>query len=190
MNTKDTILVVRRQARVRHGFTLVETIATMTILAAIGSVASFIIYNTMDGYTRASVSAELHSELSVTMDRIIRELRGVPQDSGVSTAAPDINTVTASSITWNTNYTLALSGTNLMYTANGGTARVLLADVTGFAVATYDESNTALAASLSGASCDAIRRVQFTITMQRSGVTESLRSKMFFRSTMIGGLQP
>jgi prepilin-type N-terminal cleavage/methylation domain-containing protein len=190
MNTKDTILVVRRQARVRHGFTLVETIATMTILAAIGSVASFIIYNTMDGYTRASVSAELHSELSVTMDRIIRELRGIPQDSAVSTAAPDINTVTASSITWNTNYTLALSGTNLMYTANGGTARVLLADVTGFAVATYDESNTALAASLSGASCDAIRRVQFTITMQRSGVTESLRSKMFFRSTMIGGLQP
>lgn len=179
----------RRRTRARFGFTLVESIATMTILAAMGSVASFIIYNTMDGYTDASVSAELHSELSVTMDRIIRELRGIPQDTSVSTAAPEISSLTASSITWNTDYTLATSGSNLMYTADGGTARILLADVSGFAIATYDESNAALAASLSGASCDPIRRIQITITMQRSGVTESLRSKMYVRSTMIGGLE-
>jgi hypothetical protein len=73
-----------------------------------------------------------------------------------------------------------------MYTENGGTSAVLQTDVTAFAVQTYDESNATLAASLSGSGCDPIRRVQLTLTAQRHGVTQSLRTKLFIRETMVG----
>ena len=132
------------------------------------------------------MSAQLHSELSVTMDRIVRELRKIPRDDAAAGTAPDIASVTATSITWDTDYSLSLSSTNLMYTENGGTAAVLQNNVTAFTVQTYDESNSALAASLSGNNCDPIRRIQLTLTMQRHGVTESLRTKMFLRETMVG----
>jgi len=63
---------------------------------------------------------------------------------------------------------------------------VLIGDVTAFTVQTYNESNTALSATLSGAACDPIRRIMVTITTQRAGVTQTLRTKLFVRSTMEG----
>ena len=69
---------------------------------------------------------------------------------------------------------------------DGGAAVVLLSDVTALSVQTYDEDNTALAATLTGAQCDPIRRVYVEVTMQRSGVSQSLSSKVFLRSTMRG----
>jgi type II secretory pathway pseudopilin PulG len=176
--------VVKPQSR--RAFTIIESIATMTILAAIGSVASLIIYTTMDSYTDGSVSAQLHSELSVTMDRIVRELRKIPRDESAVDTAPDIASISASAITWNTNNTLSLSGSNLMYTESGGTAAVLQTDVTAFSIQAYDESDAAMAASLSGTDCDPVRRLQIILTAQRHGVTETLRTRMFIRETMIG----
>ena len=75
---------------------------------------------------------------------------------------------------------------NVMLVEDGGAAAVLLSDVSSLAVQTYDESNAALAASLSGAACDDIRRVAVAITIERSGVTETLRTKLFLRCTMAG----
>ena len=63
---------------------------------------------------------------------------------------------------------------------------MLLSGVTACTVSTYDEDNTLLAATLGGAGCDDIRRVQLDITVARNGITERLRSKVFIRSTMIG----
>ena len=170
----------------RRGFTIIEAIATMTVLAAIGSVTSVIIHTTMDSYTAGSVSAQLHSELSITMDRIMRALRKIPRDSGASGTAPNIDSVSATSITWDTDYTLGLSGTNVIYTEDGGTPTVLQSNVTAFGIQAYNESNTAMAATLSGTNCDPIRRLLITITVQRNGVTESLRAKLFVRETMVG----
>ena len=60
-------------------------------------------------------------------------------------------------------------------------------DVSAFSVQTYDEDNAALGATLTGAACDPIRRIELDLTLQRSGVTTSLRTKLFVRSTMRGG---
>lgn len=170
----------------RGGFTLIEAIATIVILAALGSVGSSILMTAMNGYTSAAIRAQLHSEESIALDRIIRELRKVPRDTGAGGTAPLIASVTANSLAWNSNYTLSMSSTNLMFVENGGTSRVLLPDVSSFAVQTYDESNVALAASLSGASCYPIRRIQISISMSRYGVTESLRTRLFIRPVMVG----
>jgi hypothetical protein len=53
-------------------------------------------------------------------------------------------------------------------------------------VLTYDEDDAALSAPLSGAACDDIRRVALNVTVQRNGVTESLRTTVFIRSMMSG----
>ena len=84
-------------------------------------------------------------------------------------------------------YTLSLSGADLLLAVDGGAAAVLLADVTAFSVQTYDEDDAALADSLSGVACDPIRRVALDVTLQRHSVSETLRTKLFIRSTMSGG---
>jgi len=177
---------VARHRRSHAGFTLVELIAMIAILGALGTGAASIMYTASDGFLQATTRAQLHAETSVALDRIIRELHNIPLDTGATGVAPDIASVTASSITWNTDYSLSLSGTNLMFSDDGASAAVLLADVTTFTIQTYDESNTALAASLSGTGCDPIRRIQVTITTTRSGISETIRSRAFLRTTVSG----
>ncbi len=123
---------------VRRGFTLIEAIATIVVLAIIGSIASLLILNAVDGYTDAATTAQLHIEASTAMDRIVRELRRVPLDSGAAGVAPDINDVTPTSITWGANGELSLTGNNLQVTTGGPPLGDLLDDVIAFTVQTYE----------------------------------------------------
>jgi prepilin-type N-terminal cleavage/methylation domain-containing protein len=179
--------VIPRAARPsRCGFTLVESVTTIVILGVLGSAASFLIVNAADNYSEAAMVAQLHDEASAALDRIIRELRNIEYDDAATGDAPNIDSVTATSITWNTDWSLSLSGDQILFTENGGTAAPLLDDVSALAIQTYDESNTALGASLSGASCDPIRRIQVSLTVTRSGQSTSLRTRVFIRSLMSG----
>jgi prepilin-type N-terminal cleavage/methylation domain-containing protein len=172
-----------RHGRRRGGFTLIETIATITVLAVLGSMASMLVMTSVNGFTGASTAAQLHTEASIALDRIDRAMRDIPNHPTVAGAA-DIASITASSITWQTNYSLSLSGGQLMLVENGGTSRVLLSDVASFSVQAYDESNTALASSLSGSACEPVQRVRFTVTLERNGVSHTLRSKVYLRGVM------
>lgn len=169
----------------RRGFTLIELISTIAVLAALATVSSGIIFAATDGYLQASTSAQLHTELSIALDRAVRELRNVPLDGDAGDVAPDIDSVTADSIAWSDDNSLALSGSDLLLAIDGGAA-VLLSDVTSFVVQAYDEDNNALAQALTGGECDDIRRVSMTISIERYGISETLRSKVFLRSTMQG----
>jgi prepilin-type N-terminal cleavage/methylation domain-containing protein len=178
----------RRTSPGRRGFTLIESMATITVLAVLGSIASFLILDSVDAYTDAGTSSQLHAEASIALDRVIRELRMIELDSGASGTAPNILSVTSSSIVWTDSdtdaYYLQLSGSDLMLQVDSGPASVLLSDVTALTITTYNEDNAPLAASLSGAACDPIRRVSVEVTLQRNGLTESLRARAFVRSTM------
>lgn len=179
-----------RRETTRRAFTLIETIATIVVLAVLGSSASMILLTSTDGYIDAASQGQLSAEASVSLDRIVRELRSIPLDSPAGGLAPDIDTVTVNSITWKDGdgdaCSLTLSGTDLMLAVDGQAAAVLQGDVATLSVATFDESNAALAGSLSGATCDAIRRIELTMTLQRSGVAETLRTRLFLRCTMVG----
>lgn len=167
----------------RRAFTLVEFIATMVVVSTIGAVISVLMGTSVDGYTRAATTAQLNSELNIALDRIDQMLRYVPQGSG---GGPNISTLTATSLTWNTNWVLTLSGTNLTLSEAGGTASIIAKDVTSLSITARDQSNTALAASLSGSACDNIHRVRISITQTRSGVSETLRTTIFPRALMTG----
>ncbi len=177
----------RRHLATLRGFTLIESIATMVVLAVLGSITSMLILTEVDGYSDAATSAQLHGEASIALDRAVRELRKIDLDSAAAGVAPNISSVTATSIAWEPNSSLSLSGAQLMFVDNGAAAAIMLADVTAFSVGTYDEDNAALAASLTGDACDPIRRIVLDVTLARSGASESLRPKLFIRSTLSGG---
>ncbi|GEM_PF-853618 len=190
--TRDACSQTSRQASRRNrrtrAFTLVEMVATITIIATLITVVSPLILTSMDSYASSAIRAEMVSASSTCLERVTAEVRQIPLRAGQSSAKPAVDSVTSSSIMWSTNSSIELSGTDLQLTIAGGTPRLLLSNVAGFVVQTYDESNTALAALLSGSACDAIRRVQFTITVTRGGVTETLRTRVFLRCMRSGAL--
>jgi len=180
---------IHHPARPRHyGFTLIESMATIVILATLSMSASFLIITAVDGYIEAMTRAQLHSELSIAMDRIVRELRQIPLDPNAATPVPDITLIQSDFISWNAASAYALSylappDLRLQAPAMGD----LLHDVTAFTIAAYDEDNALLVLPLGDVPSEVVRRIEITITLTRSGVTESLRTKVYLRSTITGG---
>ncbi len=168
-----------------RAFTLVEAVATITIIATVMAVVSRVIFVAVDSYAAITTRAELHAALSSALERACTELRQIPLDSG-GVPTPDIASVSPTSITWATNSTLALSGTNLTLSISGATATTLLDNVTAFSIQCYDESNSALATTLAGTACNAVHRVQISMTVQYGGITETLRTRVFLRSQTAG----
>lgn len=177
-----------RRGRARPGFALVELLATITVVAVLGSVSSTLIYAGVHSYRDASAQGQLHEEMSTALEHITRALRGIPADSTMLASIPSVTAVSADSITWGTGSRLWLAGTNLQYQEDGGTASVLLSGVSAFAVQCYDEAGTALAANLNAAASRDVRRIQVQITASANGSTETLRTRVFTRCAMSGSL--
>src|SRR5687768_219864 len=106
-----------------RAFTLVEVLATITIIAAVGSVASVTLVSALDGYIDAATQSQLHSELSIAVDRMDRELRKIARDPIVA-GAPNIASVGPTSITWNADYRLSLSAGLLLFEEDGSAPAV------------------------------------------------------------------
>jgi hypothetical protein len=168
----------------RAGFTLVEAIATMVVLAALGSATVGVITAVSRGYDTAAARADLVTEGATVLDRVTRELHNINLRSGAM--APDVSAVTRSSITWNGASSLTLSGGSLRLVDGGALATTLATGVSAFVVEAYDESNARLGGTLSGSACDPIRRLSISLTLQRAGVLETLRTKVFLRCTVEG----
>ena len=181
------MMPARTPAPRRRGFTLIEAILTISVLAIVSSIASGIILQATDGYLEGSTTAQLHTEASMALDRAVRELRRIDLDGGAAGVAPDIDDVTGTSIAWEANNLLSLVGSDLELTINGGAASRLLTPVTAFQVRALDESNAVLALPRTGVGCDPIRRLELTITVERYGTSVTLRTRVFVRSTMAGG---
>ncbi len=172
-----------------RAFTLIEMIATVVIIGTIGSVASGVIYQAARTYTQAAMSAQLHQELSGGLDRIDRALREIALKSPYAGSAPNITSLSAGAITYNTSSVLTYnSGTGeITLSEAGGPTGTLLQGVSACSIQAFDESNAAMAASLSGSACDAVRRISVSITLSRDGATQTLRTKVFLRALLKGG---
>jgi len=163
-----------------RGFTLIEAIATMAILAVVSLSASRIIFAAADAYAADATRSELTLDQSAAMERITSELRGVPaRDTAPGT--PWIDSVSSSMISFGGDSEMQLSGTTLTLLNDGGPARIVLKNVTAFSLACFDEAGQAITLPVSGSGCDPIRRIQVMMTCTRHGVTESLRTRVFLR---------
>lgn len=169
----------------RAGFTLVELVACIVILGTVLASASRLLIDATQAYVSASELADMHGELSIGLDRVVRELRAIGNEDDGGTYVPLIDSVSSKAITWETDSTLELTGSTLELTLAGGTTRTLLEDIKGFKIEIFDESNASLSLPRTGDDCHEVRRIRVTITLMRNGVTHALRSKLFLRSMML-----
>jgi len=184
-------MIAARQTPPRpRGFTLVEAIATIAVIAAVAVVASRVISTSTELYTQTAARSELQVQLSTALDRVVSELRQCRIRAASNPVAPDITTVTPTSIAWigpdGVADSVALSGSTLLLQTPAGGTSAIATNITAFAVQCYNESNTALATSLSGSSVDPVRRVEITITATLSGITETVRTRVFLRAMVAG----
>lgn len=169
----------------RRAFTLIEVIAAIVIIGMLASMTAAVLIRGMEGYEATAQVAQLHSDVTAALDRIDRALRSIP----AAESGANISSVTSASIAWTSAggaCSLSLSAGTLSLVIDGAASQPILSDVTAFTVQCFDESNSALAGSLSGAAVTPIRRVQITLTATRNGRSDTLRTKVFVRSTMEG----
>lgn len=170
----------------RPGFSLVEAIAAISVIAALGSISSTLLYSAVQSYQDATIRAQLQAEGSTSLDRLMRAVSSIGRNTSATVVAPNVSSVTATSIAFNGNWSLTLSGTQVLLSENGGAALPVMNNVSALAVSIYDESNAAIALPCSGAPTQTIRRIQIQVTLTRNGIAETLRSRMFIRTTMSG----
>ncbi len=170
----------------RRGFTLVEAISTLTIVGVLGSVASTTIYRAVDAFSLGAVRAQLHTELSAGMDRLVRELQAIPATVVQGQVGALIEALEPTDLTFGGGRRLYLKGDGLYLWDNASGEGLLVSGVTSLVFAGFDESNAALGSSLSGAQARAVRRVSVTISAGRAGVTETIRTRVFPRGLVAG----
>lgn len=179
----------RVHASSQRGFTLVELISSIAVLGVLAVVSSRLVFAAGDQYVSAVTQAEVSGSLSAAMEFATTQARSIPVRASSSPSAPAITSITPNSIAWTdgngVSRSLSLVSSQLQYAESTSTS-VLATSVTGFGVRAFDSTNTALAATLSGSAVDAVRRVEFTITASRQGVSDTLRSKVFIRSMGVG----
>jgi len=144
-----------------------------------------IIFASVDSYLASAARSRLTADLSVAMEQASAALRDIPLDSSQAGAVPAISAVSASSLNWSADSSLTLSGTSLVLNT-AGTPRTLMSGVTSFALAAWNDAGSALSLPLSGAGCQQVRRVELTISASRSGVSETLRTRVFLRNLIEG----
>ncbi|MHC5023415.1 MAG: PilW family protein, partial [Planctomycetota bacterium] len=88
----------RPRCRCRRGFTLIEAVATILVLGVVGTGTSMILLSSVESYLDGAAAAQLHSEASIALDRLMREVRMIELDSGASGIAPNIDSMSALAI--------------------------------------------------------------------------------------------
>lgn len=176
---------LNRRPRSASGFTLIELVCAMSVMGLLSVLAARIISSTADQYVAATVQTELCLEMSTAMERIVQDLR---QTRLKNTLTPDLSSMTGSSIAWTDPdgpKSLSLNGSDLVLTDSIASSP-LVRGVTSLGVQAYDDSGLALTGILNTAQLAAVRRVEITLTAQRQGVTETLRTRVYLRMLMSG----
>jgi prepilin-type N-terminal cleavage/methylation domain-containing protein len=111
---------MRLYPRDRKGFTLIETLAAMTIMALIGSVVSALFFTSMQVWRRCSSQSQADPPAHMAVSRITKELKN----------AYFVNSMGASSITFTQPKTDA-QGTNILPLQPGRRISYYLSDDSG-----------------------------------------------------------
>ncbi len=170
----------------RRGLTHIELIASITIMSVLATVGSGLIWQGVVACRGASCAPQVHSEACAALERLVREIRCIELRPGEATPAPNIASMSATSMSWNSGDALALDGTDLLLTEDGGTPRVLLRNVQSLVLDATDQSGVTLALPRNGSACDSVRSISITLSVAREGVSDTLRTSVFIRSLVTG----
>jgi prepilin-type N-terminal cleavage/methylation domain-containing protein len=184
------------RATTRRAFTLIELIAVMVVVAAIGVIGAMTMQRAAAANSQVATRGGLYTEASSAMDRIVRKLQSTPIRPSTDPAQPSIASFTDTTITFDDQSTItydaAAQTITLRDTVAGDTATdtpVLIGYISSFAAAPYDESNNNLFTTLGVTTLDStqsgsIRRVSIQFTITREGQSVTLRTRAFPRCCM------
>lgn len=174
-----------RPPRPSRGFTLVEMIGAMVIVAVAGVAATTVATRAVADVRDAATAWSLHQDTAAALDRIVQELRAVGKDP--TTGGPAISSIATAQLTLPSGdgfQFIDASGTipgRINLTA-GGTTATLLSNATSLTISVLTGTGTQLSLPLSAASAASARRIIITISASRNGVSETLRTSIYFRS--------
>ncbi len=171
--------------RTSRAFTLVELIATMTVIAVASAVAASVISTSARSYADGARASSLHAQASSALERVTRELKACPLDPASPTPAPHITRVRRNSIDWASGYRLALNGRTLQLTTPSGPAQPIADDVAAFTVRTFDHQNNALATNLNAVAARNVRRIEITLTLASGAASETIRVRVAPRALTV-----
>lgn len=182
-------MTTRKASRRSGGFSLVETVATIVVVATIAGVTSGMVLDAANQYKQAVVRAELSERASAAISFILDEVRNI-NITTYNTPIPYISDecytdVIAYRDQTSTNCYIYLSGTSVLYSRDYfATNRTLLTDCTSLSFTYYNKDNVATTTDLDPALF--LRMVEVTITLSKDGVTHTVRSRAFIRGTQAG----
>lgn len=116
--------------RTKRGFTLIELMTAITVLAVIAAVLLPVLDGAAEGYTSAATLRESAERTGYAMDRCLQVLRECPAGSTAGTL--DITTAQPSMVTFGDGHGIELTGGELYLRDSATSASVLCRGVTAF----------------------------------------------------------
>lgn len=167
--------------RIRHAFTLIETIAVIVVVGVLAGVIVPVVAQSTTTFADMSEQRDRTEATSLALERIVRAFREAP-DKTASAGVPDINTATSSRLKFTDGTEVRLSGTTLWFNEPGQTESPLCQNVSAFELTYLGADGLSLNISVS-ANWDLVQRIN--VRLACTGGAE-LRTSVFLRCTLGG----
>lgn len=169
----------RKFKSISFGYTLMELIVVMLILAIVGSLTVRLISSTMKTYETVLLRSDLVNEARLFSARFYREVKPLPFPDSLLAAD-------SKSIQWKTHsgkiYTFTITGNSITRQLNGGSADLLVkyVDDTNSNFSYYDSTYTLLSPlPLSATNRKKVRLLGADITFERGAETFTTHQRIY-----------
>lgn len=159
-----------------RGFTLVECVCSITIIAVTAAIVMPTIDSAATGYVNASRARDVSEGTAYAMDRCVAILRDTPPST--TSGMMDITTATATSVQFADKRGLMLSGTTLNLIGTDGISVPLLRNVSSFTLDYLDQDGKTSVLATPG------KTWRYNVTIVASGF--ELRGGAFIRARLLG----
>ncbi len=165
-----------------RAFTLLELLVATSLTAIIGSMAATLVIESSRVRSGAAVRAELTESAARSLEQILRYVREISQDAGMTGQAQIISA--ASTALAFDDYGFRLNGNNLEMSDDARTTwQVMTRDLASFSLHYYMADGTELTPTpLNPAQCAAVRQIAVEIRLERGTEAVQMRSRVYLRS--------
>lgn len=160
----------------RRGFTLVELIASIVVVATVAAVTSPILYSASDAYAKSVQQRRGAERVAGALDRLCRILREAPGKASPA-GATNFTAATVNSFTLLGGVNASLSGSDLLLGAASVPPTPLCVGVTAFELTYFDGAGASVNAA---GGTDAVRRME--IRLAANGC--ELRTTVWLRASL------
>lgn len=160
----------------RRGFTMIECVCAITVLAAVASVVLPVVSGATTAYANATQARDVSENTAYALDRVLRLLRDTP--IRISDGQADITSASATHLTLGDGRGINLDGDVLHLTTPGGSPAPLLRGVEAFEIGYFNQLGTTSTLSTPGATW------VYTVRIRASGF--EVRGLAFVRARSLG----